>query len=139
MYGNVVQAVLSPDRKQLATLYRDDRSPDHTGFVHLLSLESGQTVCIDLHAPFGTGAAGTDAIEWRTDGIVAVGHTAVDPAESRTATFDPDAIWSGEPQPHYHADMAADPDPPALPPGISDVAGFRRFVALSQELPATEP
>lgn len=131
MYGDVVQAVLNPDGTQLATLYRDDRSPDHTAFVHLLSLERGQTVCIDLHAPFGTGVAGSDAIEWRADGTVAVGHTPPDPADARTASFDPAAIWAGEPQPHYHADAVADPAAPALPVGLASVPGFRRFVGLA--------
>ena len=31
MYGTVVQAALSPDGKQLATLYRDTVKPEHTG------------------------------------------------------------------------------------------------------------
>ena len=63
MYGSVVQAVLSPDGAQLATLYRDSTETDHTAFVHLLDLERGQTVCIDLYVPFGTGGPGTDALE----------------------------------------------------------------------------
>ena len=62
MYGTVVQAALSPDGAQLATLYRDDSKPDHTAFVHLLDLAQGSTVCIDLHEPFGTGEAGSDAL-----------------------------------------------------------------------------
>ena len=62
MYGSVVQAVLSPDGAQLATLYRDSTETDHTAFVHLLDLERGQTVCIDLYAPFGTGGPGSDAL-----------------------------------------------------------------------------
>lgn len=135
MYGDVVQAVLSPDRSQLATLYRDDRSADHTAFVHLLSLQTGLTVCIDLHAPFGTGPAGSDAIEWRADGTVVVGNTPGAGAASTdlamSASFDPSAIWDGEPQAHYHADAVADPDPPAVPEAVSATEGFRRFVAIA--------
>ncbi len=131
MYGTVVQAALSPDGTELATLYRDAVKPEHTAFVHLLSLETGTTVCIDLHEPFGGPDPGRDAIEWRDDGTVAVGHRAEDPSRSTTATFDPSAIWSGEPQPHYHADVQVDPEAPALPAGVADTPGFRRFVALA--------
>ena len=66
MYGSVVQAALSPDgQRQAATLYRDTVKPEHTGFVHLLALESGLTVCIDLHEPFGSAGfrATFEAIE----------------------------------------------------------------------------
>lgn len=137
MYGSVVQAVLSPDGAQLATLYRDSSTPRHTAFVHLLSLETGFTVCIDLHEPFGTGPAGSDAIEWRHDGTVVVGHTGPGTtgpgaAGPVSATFDPASIWSGDPQPHYHADAAVDPDAPRLPGGLTDVEGFRRFVAMAR-------
>ena len=51
MFGGVVQAVLSPDGTELATLYHAKSVTDHTAFVHLLSLESGLTVCVDLHKP----------------------------------------------------------------------------------------
>ena len=135
MYGSVVQAALSPDGRQLATLYRDTVKPEHTGFVHLLSLESGLTVCIDLHEPFGSADPGREAIEWRADGTVAVGHRADDPGQSMTATFDPSSIWSGDPQPHYHADARPDPAPPALPDGVAETPGFRRFVAVATVRP----
>ncbi len=131
MYGAVVQAALSADGSQLATLYRDDTSTDHTAFVHLLSLESGSTVCVDLHAPFGTDEPGTDAIAWQADGTVAVGHQADDPSLSMTATFDPDAIWNGPPQPHYHAEALPDPSPPGVPDGVAATPGFQRFIALA--------
>jgi len=127
MYGDVVQAALSPDGRQLATLYRDDRTASHTAFVHLLALDSGLTVCVDLHAPFGTGVAGSDAIEWRPNGTVAVGHRG---DRNVTASFDPASIWNGEPQPHYHAEAVDDPEAPSIPDGIAGVEGFRRFVAL---------
>jgi hypothetical protein len=105
--------------------------PEHTAFVHLLSLENGTTVCIDLHAPFGSGAPGDEAIEWRDDGTVAVGHRDADPDRSTIATFDPAAIWSSDPQPHYHADARPDRSPPAVPSGVADTPGFRRFIALA--------
>ena len=130
MYGSVVQAVLSSDGTQLATLYRDDTSPDHTAFVHLLSLASGSTVCIDLHAPFGADVLGTDALAWQDDGTVAVGHRADDPSLSMTATFDPGAIWSGPPQQHYHAEALPDSSPPAVPEGVATTPGFQRFIAV---------
>ena len=130
MYGSVVQAALSADGTQLATLYRDATTPDHTAFVHLLSLESGLTVCVDLHAPFGTEEPGTDAIVWQDDGTVAVGHRADDPSLSMTATFDPGAIWGGPPQAHYHAEALPDPSPPGVPEGVAATPGFQRFIAL---------
>ena len=130
MYGSVVQAALSADGTQLATLYRDATTPDHTAFVHLLSLESGSTVCVDLHAPFGTEEPGTDAIAWQDDGTVAVGHRADDPSLSMTATFDPAAIWGGQPQEHYHADAVPDRSPPGVPEGLAATPGFLRFIAL---------
>jgi hypothetical protein len=129
MYGSVVQAALSPDGTQLATLYEDLGSTDHTAFVHLLDLEAGQTVCIDLHAPFGAGAPGSEAIEWRDDGTVEVGYRATKAERSVSATFDPEAIWSGEIQQHYHADARPDPAPPTLPDGVAATPGFRRFIA----------
>lgn len=131
MYGSVVQAALSPDRTQLATLYRDNSKPDHTAFVHLLSLANGSTVCIDLHAPFGGEGLGAGAIEWEPDGSVTVGHTAATPEASMTAAFDPAAIWAGAPQEHYHAEAYSDPSPPAIPEGIAATSGFVRFVAVA--------
>ena len=50
---------------------------------------------------------GTDALAWREDGTVAVGHREVASGRSVTATLDPAAIWAGPPQPHYHAGVAA--------------------------------
>lgn len=131
MDGSVVQAVLSPDGTQLATLYRDTTSPDHTGFVHLLALDGGTTVCIDLHAPFGTGVRGTDAIAWREDGTVAVGHRPDGDGARVTATFDPAAIWAGPILDHYHAEVEAGGEVPVVPDGVAATPGFRRYVALA--------
>ena len=84
---------------------------------------AGQTVCIDLSAPFGTGGPGTDALAWREDGTVAVGHREVASGRSVTATLDPAAIWAGPPQPHYHAESRPDPDPTAIPHGLGATRG----------------
>ena len=132
MYGSVVQAALSPDGRQLATLYRDEVSPDHSAFVHLLALDGGLTVCVDLHEPFGTGKPGSESIIWRDDGRVAVGHWADEPGGSAIAMFDPQKIWTGPFQEHYHADQFPDAAPPAVPYGVADTPGFRRFVALAR-------
>ena len=51
MYGAVVQAALSPDGTQLATLYRDSVKPEHTAFVHLkdgIRTALTQTEALDL-------------------------------------------------------------------------------------------
>lgn len=138
MYGSIEQAVLSPDRTQLATLYRDTETPGHTAFVHLLSLSNGTTVCIDLHEPFGTGAPGTDAIEWRTGGVVVAGHSPAAPAQSVVATFEPAQIWEGTVQEHYHAEVHAELAPPSVPDGVVDAPGFRRFVAVAVGAPTVD-
>ena len=131
MYGYVVQSVLTADRQRLATLYRDPHSDDHTAFVHLLDLQSGVTVCIDLTAPFGTGAPGTDAIRSNPDGTLEVGHHELGTTQGAVRLHDPDAILTAEPQRHYHAAAGPDPDPAAVPDGIAATPGFVRFVALA--------
>ncbi len=131
MVGGVVHAALSPDGRGLATLYRDDVSSGHTAFVHLLSLETGTTVCIDLHEPFGTGERWMDVIEWRSPTEVVVGHAGGDPDVSMSATFDPVAIWEGEILEHYDAEVRTDAEAPRAPAGVSDVPGFVRFVAIA--------
>ena len=132
MYGDVVQAALSPDGHHLATLYRDRRSPDHTAFVHLLSLADGLTICVDLHEPFGTDVAGADAIEWRGT-TIAVGHAGDGSGSPTLATFDAAGWAMAEPRDHYHADVFADPDVavPVVPDGVADVPAFQRFIALA--------
>ena len=128
MYGQVVQAALSPDGTRLATLYRDSTKPGRTAFVHLLFLESGATFCIDLHSPFGASDLAGDAIEWR-DGRIAVGHGAPD-GDAVSVTIDPEAVVQSPPQQHYMAEASSDPSPPALPAGVADTPGFERFLAL---------
>lgn len=132
MYGNVVQAALSEDRTQLATLYRDTTKPGRTAFVHLLFLESGATFCIDLHAPFATDGPGADAMEWR-DGLIAVGHRPSNGGEPTVATIDPQAVLASPPQQHYAADARAESSAPAIPAGVGGTVGFERFVAVVRE------
>jgi hypothetical protein len=127
MYGAVVQAALSPDGTQLATLYRDTTKPDHTAFVHLLQLASGLTVCIDLHEPFGTtGRPLVDAIGWADGDTITVGHTG---PPSVVAAVSATTIWTTQPQPHYHAEVRTDVAPPVLPTGLDSVPGIHRFIA----------
>jgi WD40 repeat protein len=130
MYGSVVQASLSPDKNQLATLYRDSVRPDHTAFVHLLSLSTGTTVCVDLEAPFGVDdGRGTDRLAWLDSATVAIGHVP-ESGDSVVASFSASDIWTGAPQPHYHALVRTGIDPPELPVGVLDVAGYKRFIAI---------
>jgi len=130
MYGNVVQAALSPDGRQLATLYRDPVKPGHTAFVHLLDLGAGWTICIDLHEPFGMDQPGVDAVAWR-DGVVAIGHTNPFDGAGTIATFDPQALLAGNPEEHFHADARPSTVQPQVPAVIADTPGFLRFVATN--------
>lgn len=131
MYGSVVQAALSPDRTQLATLYRDSTSTDHTAFVHLISFTAATTVCIDLHAPFGTDATpGADVISWSGRDTLAVAHGPTTTARTVVAGFSADAVRNDASQPHHHADLRPDLAPPRLPAGIAATPGFRRFIAV---------
>lgn len=132
MYGNVIQAVLTADGRRLATLYRDPGHTDHTAFVHLLDLENGLTVCVDLYAPFGTGGAGTDAIRANADGTLDVGHRDPGAATGLRARIDPQAILSAVPEPHYHAAAIPDADAPTVPEGVAQTPGFKRFVAIAK-------
>ena len=129
MYGTVIQAALSEDRTQLATLYRDATKPGRTAFVHLLFLDSGSTFCIDLHAPFATAGPGTDAIEWRA-GLIVVGHRPPSDGDPVAATIDPLAVLAAPPQQHYPADAQVDASAPSLPVGVGVTPGFERFVAV---------
>ena len=138
MYGSVVQAALSDDGSQLATLYRDSTKPGRTAFVHLLFLESGATFCIDLHDPFATGGAGADAIEWR-DGLIAVGHRSSGDADATTATIDPSAVLASPPQEHYPAATGVDRSAPSVPSGIAGAPGFERFIALARVATESQP
>lgn len=156
MYGHVVQAAVRPvdptlaptptnpegEPRQLATLYRDTIKPGHTGFVHLLWLDGGTTICIDLHEPFGTGPAGSDAIGW-VDGEIVVTHTDAATGAVTLATFDPDSdIWAddgGATPEHFHADpRPATPTEiaaatlPTVPPAVANTPTFRRFIALAR-------
>ena len=87
MRGDGRQAVLSPDRKVLYTLYTHQPGHQHTrdllagsrsnvhAFVHVLHLEQRWAYCLDLPHPFGEGPPEAHAI-------------AVDPAGGRLAVVD---------------------------------------------------
>jgi hypothetical protein len=47
-----------------------------------------------------------------------------------TATFDPAAIWSGPPAPHYHAEAQPDRSAPSIPEEVAATPGFQRLIAL---------
>jgi hypothetical protein len=80
MRGDGRQAVLSPDRQVLYTLYTHqpghlhtrDLLAGHTGgvhaFVHVLHLVQGWAYCLDLPDPFGTGPAEGHAVAVSADG-----------------------------------------------------------------------
>jgi hypothetical protein len=130
MYGNVVQAVLIPGGSELATLYRDPHNIDHPAFVHLLDLNSGLTVCIDLPPPFGTGARGTDAIRADAGGAIEVGHVGPGAALGVSASFEADhdadhQTGLGTPVPVLSGAGA-----PTVPDGIGGAPGFQRLVAV---------
>ena len=75
MSGTRIMHVLSPDHHTLYTLYTN-QDPSYFGqwgsgevaFVHTLSLEYGQAVCIDLPKAFGPGAAGAKTLALSPDG-----------------------------------------------------------------------
>lgn len=83
MRGEGRQAVLSPDRSRLYTLYLHQGDHQHTrdllpghatdtprvhAFVHVLSLTEGWAYCLDLPAPFGEHPASTHALTLSPDG-----------------------------------------------------------------------
>jgi DNA-binding beta-propeller fold protein YncE len=84
MRGEGRQAVLSPDRSRLYTLYLHQGDHQHTrdllpgahatggpqvhAFVHVLSLTEGWAYCLDLPTPFGEHPADTHALTVSPDG-----------------------------------------------------------------------
>jgi hypothetical protein len=80
MRGEGRQAVLSPDREVLYTLYTHQADHQHTrdlvagrpggvhAFVHVLHLTLRWAYCLDLPEPFGHGPAAGHAIALRPDG-----------------------------------------------------------------------
>lgn len=81
MRGDGRQAVLSPDRSTLFTLYTHQPEHQHTrdrlaggretavhAFVHVLHLEQGWAYCLDLPEPFGHGPAAGHTIALTPDG-----------------------------------------------------------------------
>jgi DNA-binding beta-propeller fold protein YncE len=84
MRGEGRQAVLSPDRSRLYTLYLHQADHQHTrdllpgthatggppvhAFVHILSLTEGWAYCLDLPTPFGEHPADRHALSVSPDG-----------------------------------------------------------------------
>jgi DNA-binding beta-propeller fold protein YncE len=81
MRGEGRQAVLSPDRSRLYTLYLHQGDHEHTrdllrgtdgrtvhAFVHVLSLTEGWAYCLDLPDPFGSQPAEAHALTVSPDG-----------------------------------------------------------------------
>jgi hypothetical protein len=80
MRGDGRQAVLSPDRQVLYTLYTHQPGHRHTrdllagrpggvhAFVHVLHLAQGWAYCLDLPEPFGAGPAAGHAVAVSADG-----------------------------------------------------------------------
>jgi hypothetical protein len=80
MHGEGRQAVLSPDRQILYTLYTHQPGHRHTrdliagrpgsvhAFVHVLHLTECWAYCLDLPDPFGTGPASGHAVAVSADG-----------------------------------------------------------------------
>ena len=80
MHGEGRQAVLSPDREVLYTLYTHQPGHRHTrdliagrrgnvhAFVHVLHLNERWAYCLDLPGPFGTGPASGHAVAVSADG-----------------------------------------------------------------------
>jgi hypothetical protein len=80
MRGDGRQAVLSPDRQVLYTLYTHQPGHRHTrdlisgrpggahAFVHVLELAQGWAYCLDLPEPFGAGPADGHAVAVSADG-----------------------------------------------------------------------
>ena len=71
MTGHRVRGVLSEDDQLLATLYQDPGNAEEPAFVHVLAL-GGWTYCVDLPAPFGSGADGTELIERAGDTVAVI-------------------------------------------------------------------
>jgi hypothetical protein len=78
MHGHAIHGVMSADHTLLATLYRNPGDNDEPAFVHVLDLADSWSYCADLPAPFGTGAAGTDAIELTANDTVVVAANGTD-------------------------------------------------------------
>ncbi len=90
MRGTGRQQLLSPDGTQLYTLYvrqyhahdrddggaRDHDLPPEAAFVHVLNLEVGWAICLDLPAGFGLGPPGSTSLVLGADGyaITVVDH-----------------------------------------------------------------
>lgn len=156
MRGEGRQAVLSPDRTRLYTLYLHQGDHQHTrdliagrigadgravhAFVHVLSLTEGWAYCLDLPDPFGqhpaTGHALTISPDGRTlyIGELTTGQIAV--ADTSTLTIT-QVTPLGSGAPADAATMATSPDGTSLYIGSSNVV--RRLDSTTLRVANTWP
>jgi hypothetical protein len=123
MHGRPLHGVLSADRTLLATLYRNPGDAKEPAFVHVLDLAHTWSYCADLPAPFGTGAAGSDAIELTAAGTVVV---AANEAQ-RLAEIHIDAVSTPGDSPVPVAYRTGTIAPP--PASLTSIPGFEYVIA----------
>ncbi len=154
MRGEGRQAVLSPDRTRLYTLYLHQGEHQHTrdllrgtegrtvhAFVHVLSLTEGWAYCLDLPDPFGHHAAVAHALAISPDGTrlyvgelttkrIAVADTA-NLTVTKVGTLDDDRSGGAS------ASMAVAPDGSTLYVGAANL--LRRVDATTLRVDGTWP
>ena len=154
MRGEGRQAVLSPDRDRLYTLYLHQGDHEHTrdllaggsgrtvhAFVHVLSLTEGWAYCLDLPDPFGAHPADTHALTISPDGrTLYVGelttkHLAV--ADTETLTVSRVATLSDPDPGGPHTAMTTSADGGELYVGSAKLV--RRLDSRTLEVTATWP
>lgn len=141
MRGEGRQAVLSPDRNRLYTLYLHQGDHQHTrdllpgrrgangqtvhAFVHVLSLNEGWAYCLDLPEPFGLHAARAHALTISPDGKrLYVGELTtkqIAVADTETLTVTKVASVQDDQPGGNGAAMATSPDGATLYIGASNV------------------
>jgi hypothetical protein len=124
MNGVAVHGVLSADRTLLATLYRNPVHADEPAFVHVLDLQYGWSYCADLPPPFGTGPAGSDAIELTPADTVVVSTTHA----SRIAEIHIEEVHTPGDTP-VTVEFRDEPNVRAAS-GSSDLPGFAYLIAV---------
>jgi hypothetical protein len=123
MHGRAVHGVMNADRTLLATLYRNPGNVDEPAFVHVLDLKNGWSHCADLPAPFGTGPAGTDAIELTARDTVVVAATQA----QRLAEIQIEAVHTPGTAPVPVAFRAGTIAPPSS--ALASMPGFEYVIA----------
>jgi hypothetical protein len=141
MRGEGRQAVLSPDRTRLYTLYLHQGDHQHTrdllpgrhgadgravhAFVHVLSLNEGWAYCLDLTDPFGLHPAGAHALTVSPDGrslyIGEMTTKQIAIADTESLTVTKVATLPDDPPAGDGTAMATSPDGDALYLGSSNV------------------